>query len=71
MFAVQLDERSITCHRLFPKRIDFVTLDFLSPFVESKRLFKPLRVHSKVIEDDSEYSESTSIRVQRQRYEHG
>lgn len=27
-----------------------MTLDFLSPFVESKRLFKPLRVHSKVID---------------------
>ena len=27
-----------------------MTLDFLSPFVESKILFKPLRVHSKVID---------------------
>ena len=41
--------------------MDFVTFDFLSPFVESKRDFKPLSVHSKVMLDDSEYSDSNSM----------
>ena len=50
-----------TCHRFPPKRMDFVTFDFLSPFVESKRDFKPLNVHSKVMLDDSEYSDSNSM----------
>lgn len=50
-----------TCHLLFPKRTDLVTFDFLSPLVESNRLLSPLRVHSNVIDEDSEYSESMSI----------
>ena len=50
-----------TCHRFPPKRMDLVTFDFLSPFVESKRDLRPLSVHSKVMLDDSEYSDSNSM----------
>jgi hypothetical protein len=50
-----------TCHRFPPKRMDLVTFDFLSPFVESKMDLRPLSVHSKVMLDDSEYSDSNSM----------
>ena len=50
-----------TCHRFPPKRMDLVTFDFLSPFVESKRDLRPLSVHSKVMLDDSENSDSNSM----------
>jgi hypothetical protein len=50
-----------TCHRFPPKRMDLVTFDFLSPFVVSKRVLRPFSVHSKVMLDDSEYSDSNSM----------
>jgi len=50
-----------TCHLSFPKRMDFVTFDFLSPFVVSKRFLRPRNVHSNVTVEISEYSGVISI----------
>lgn len=66
-YSVQMDLSS-TCHRLFPNRIDLVTFDFFSPFVESKRFLSPFKVHSNVIVEDSVYAEEISITSFRERF---